>query len=99
MLHSSFVCLPTSTPPLTPWLGYFIMANWKKIVTHAPDFSARIVIQKALFTGRAKASLLIIPWSTNTSPEIADVGLYEKDAKEKGTEADTFTQELNKVDH
>src|SRR3989442_13078343 len=33
------------------------------------------------------------------SPEIADVGLYEKDVKEKGIEADTFTQELNKVDH
>ncbi len=75
------------------------MANWKKIVTHAPDFSARIVIQKALFKGRAKASLLIIPRSTYTSPEIADVRLYEKDAKEKGIEADTFTQELNKVDH
>jgi len=75
------------------------MANWKKIVTHAPDFSARIVIQKALFKGRAKASLLIIPQSTCTSPEIADVGLYEKDVKEKGIEADTFTQELNKVDH
>ncbi len=66
--------------------------------THAADFMARIVIQNALFKGRAKASSLIIPWATYTSPEIAHVGLYEKDAKEKGIEMDTYTQELAKVD-
>lgn len=66
--------------------------------THAADFMARIVIQNALFKGRAKASSLIIPWATYTSPEIAHVGLYEKDAKAEGIEVDTFTQELSKVD-
>ncbi len=66
--------------------------------THAADFMARIVIQNALFRGRAKASSLIIPWATYTSPEIAHVGLYERDAKPQGIEVDTFTQELSKVD-
>jgi pyruvate/2-oxoglutarate dehydrogenase complex dihydrolipoamide dehydrogenase (E3) component len=66
--------------------------------THAADFMARIVIQNALFKGRAKASSLIIPWATYTSPEIAHVGLYEKDAKTKGIAVDTFTQEMGKVD-
>ena len=66
--------------------------------THAADFMARIVIQNALFKGRAKASSLIIPWATYTSPEIAHVGLYEKDAKAQGIKVDTFTQELSKVD-
>ena len=66
--------------------------------THAADFMARIVIQNALFKGRAKVSSLIIPWATYTSPEIAHVGLYEKDAKAKGIEVDTYTQELAKVD-
>jgi pyruvate/2-oxoglutarate dehydrogenase complex dihydrolipoamide dehydrogenase (E3) component len=66
--------------------------------THAADFMARIVIQNALFKGRAKAGSLIIPWSTYTSPEIAHVGLYEKDAKARGIGVDTFTQELSKVD-
>lgn len=66
--------------------------------THAADFMARIVIQNALFKGWAKASSLLIPWSTYTSPEIAHVGLYEKEAKEKGIKVDTFTQELSKVD-
>ena len=66
--------------------------------THAADFMARIVIQNALFKGRAKASSLIIPWATYTSPEIAHVGLHARDAKEQGIEVDTFTQELSKVD-
>lgn len=66
--------------------------------THAADFMARIVIQNALFKGRAKASGLLIPWCTYTSPEIAHVGLYEKDAKETGIEIDTFLQELGRVD-
>lgn len=64
--------------------------------THAADFMARIVIQNALFKGRAKASALNIPWATYTSPEIAHVGLYEKQAKEKGIDVDTFTQEFAK---
>ena len=59
---------------------------------------ARNVIRNALFMGRAKASSLVIPWATYTEPEIAHVGLYEKDAKEKGVEIDTFTQPLSGVD-
>lgn len=66
--------------------------------THAADFMARIVIQNALFKGRAKLSSLVIPWCTYTSPEIAHVGMYEKEAKEKGIEIDTFVQEFRDVD-
>src|SRR5205807_9222593 len=36
--------------------------------THTADFLARIVIQNALFFGRARASALTIPWCTYTSP-------------------------------
>ena len=66
--------------------------------THAADFMARIVIQNALFNRRAKASELVIPWCTYTSPEIAHVGLCEKEARDKGIAVDTFTQELAGVD-
>lgn len=66
--------------------------------THAADFMARIVIQNSLFMGRSKASALTIPWCTYTSPEIAHVGLYEPEAKEKGIQVDTFVQELSDVD-
>lgn len=66
--------------------------------THAADAMARIVLQNALFFGRAKASALTIPWCTYTDPEIAHVGLYEKEALERGIPIQTFTQPLEDVD-
>lgn len=66
--------------------------------THTADAQARIVIQNALFKGRAKASALTIPWCTYTTPEIAHVGLSEKEAREKGMQVDTVTVELSTVD-
>jgi len=66
--------------------------------THSADFLARIVIQNTLFMGRAKASKLIIPWCTYTSPEVAHVGIYPHEAADKGIELNTFTQPLSGVD-
>jgi len=66
--------------------------------THAADFMARIVIQNALFKGRKKSSTLKIPWCTYTSPEIAHVGLYEKEAEAKGIQVDTYVQQFSDVD-
>jgi pyruvate/2-oxoglutarate dehydrogenase complex dihydrolipoamide dehydrogenase (E3) component len=66
--------------------------------THTADAMARIVIQNALFKGRAKTTSLNIPWCTYTEPEIAHVGLYDHQARERGIEVDTFTQELSGVD-
>jgi len=70
--------------------------------THAADFQARIVIQNALFAvgplGKKKASDLIIPWATYTSPEIAHVGMYPCDAKDAGVEIDTYVQGLEHID-
>lgn len=65
--------------------------------THAADFMARIVIQNSLFKGRRKSTSLIIPWCTYTSPEIAHVGLYEHQAKEKNIPIDTYVQKLHDV--
>ena len=62
-----------------------VCLDWK--FTHAADFSARIVIQNALFLGRKKASALTMPWCTYTDPEIAHVGLYEPDARERGSKS------------
>jgi pyruvate/2-oxoglutarate dehydrogenase complex dihydrolipoamide dehydrogenase (E3) component len=66
--------------------------------THAADAMARIVIQNALFLGRARASALTIPWCTYTDPEIAHVGLYEHEAQKQGIEVKTFLQPLHEVD-
>jgi pyruvate/2-oxoglutarate dehydrogenase complex dihydrolipoamide dehydrogenase (E3) component len=71
--------------------------------THAADAMAQIVIQNALFPhpfGMAYANVdsLIMPWCTFTEPEIAHVGMYERDAKDKGLEVETYTVKLNEVD-
>ncbi len=56
------------------------------------------MLQNALFFGRSKVSDLVIPWCTYTSPEVAHVGLYEKEAQDKGLEVDTLTVPLDTVD-
>ena len=66
--------------------------------THMSDFGARLVIRNALFFGRDKFSNFIIPWATYTEPEVAHVGLYEKDLKEQNIEFLTFTREFADVD-
>ncbi|MBA5865228.1 MAG: FAD-containing oxidoreductase [Nitrospira sp. CR1.3] len=71
--------------------------------THAADAMAQIVIQNALFPhpfGMAYASVdsLIMPWCTFTEPEVAHVGMYEKDAKARGIEVETYTYKLDEVD-
>jgi pyruvate/2-oxoglutarate dehydrogenase complex dihydrolipoamide dehydrogenase (E3) component len=66
--------------------------------THAADAAARVVIQNALFPGHKKLGTKAIPWCTYTDPEVAHVGLYERDAQAKGIEVDTFVQPFNDVD-
>jgi len=66
--------------------------------THTADALARILIANALFMGRQKTSALTIPWCTYTDPEIAHVGMYERDALEKGVEVTTLTVPLADVD-
>jgi pyruvate/2-oxoglutarate dehydrogenase complex dihydrolipoamide dehydrogenase (E3) component len=66
--------------------------------THMADFMARLVIRNALFFGRDKFSNFLIPWATYSEPEVAHVGLYEKDLQEKNIEFATFTREFSDVD-
>jgi len=66
--------------------------------THAADALARIAIQNSLFFGRAKASDLVIPWCTYTSPELAHVGLSPENAEEKGIPIEVLTVPLDQVD-
>jgi pyruvate/2-oxoglutarate dehydrogenase complex dihydrolipoamide dehydrogenase (E3) component len=66
--------------------------------THAADFQARTVIQNALFFGRARASRLVIPWATYTSPEVATVGLTAAAAAAQGVAIDTITVPMHDVD-
>jgi pyruvate/2-oxoglutarate dehydrogenase complex dihydrolipoamide dehydrogenase (E3) component len=66
--------------------------------THMADAMARIVIRNGLFFGRDRMSTLTIPWCTYTDPEIAHVGLYEREARDRGIPIKTFVQPLSEVD-
>jgi pyruvate/2-oxoglutarate dehydrogenase complex dihydrolipoamide dehydrogenase (E3) component len=66
--------------------------------THTADALARILLANALFMGRQRTSALTIPWCTYTDPEIAHVGMYERDALAKGIKVTTLTVLLSEVD-
>ncbi|MBD2577663.1 mercuric reductase [Oscillatoria sp. FACHB-1406] len=90
--------LQTSNPRI--YAAGDICMDWK--FTHAADAAARIVIKNLFFSpfglGRSKLSDLIMPWVTYTDPEIARVGLDEKQAKDKGLKVDAIAIPLEKVD-
>lgn len=66
--------------------------------THAADAQARMVVRNALFFGRGKASDLVIPWCTYTSPELAHVGISPDEVKERGDGVQTITIPMDDVD-
>jgi pyruvate/2-oxoglutarate dehydrogenase complex dihydrolipoamide dehydrogenase (E3) component len=66
--------------------------------TNTAAASARIVVRNALRWGRARLSALTIPWCTYTDPEIAHVGLYVLQARERGIPVKTFTVPMHDVD-
>jgi len=66
--------------------------------THTADALARVLIANALFSGRLKSSALVVPWCTYTDPEIAHVGMYARDAEQRGFAVQTLTLQLADVD-
>jgi pyruvate/2-oxoglutarate dehydrogenase complex dihydrolipoamide dehydrogenase (E3) component len=55
--------------------------------THVAGYHAGIIIRRLLFKVPAKADTTAIPWCTFTDPEVAQVGLTEAQAREKGLKA------------
>ncbi len=66
--------------------------------THIADATARIAIQNALFLKSKRHTSLTIPWCTYTDPEVAHVGLTERDLKARGIAYDTYVREFKDVD-
>ncbi len=72
-----------------------VCMSWK--FTHAADAAAKIAVQNALFARTQKLSSLVMPWCTYTDPEVAHVGLYERDAAERGIAIDSYLVPLAQV--
>lgn len=69
--------------------------------THTADFTARAVVRNILMPLpllRQKVSCAVVPWCTYTDPEIAHVGLGEKQAKKERIEYDLFTVPFSELD-
>ena len=62
--------------------------------THMASYHAGIVIRNALFNLPAKADKATVPWVTYSDPELAQVGLQEGEAKDRGVEARPVTFDL-----
>jgi pyruvate/2-oxoglutarate dehydrogenase complex dihydrolipoamide dehydrogenase (E3) component len=65
--------------------------------THAADAQARLVVRNALFFGRGRASDLLIPWCTYTSPEVAHVGIAPDEAAARD-DVETLAVPLAEID-
>lgn len=65
--------------------------------TNTAQASARIVICNALLFGRQRMSALTIPWCTYTDPEVAHVGMYVKEARQRRIPIKTFTIPMHDV--
>jgi pyruvate/2-oxoglutarate dehydrogenase complex dihydrolipoamide dehydrogenase (E3) component len=72
-----------------------VCMDWK--FTHAADAAAKIVVQNALFWPSKRLSGLVMPWCTYTDPEVAHVGLSEREAAARGVAIDTFRVPLHEV--
>ncbi len=66
--------------------------------THTADFQARLILRNALFPGKSKIEYRVVPWCTFTDPEVARVGLNEKEAKEKGICCDVYNYSMRELD-
>ncbi|MEC9092758.1 MAG: FAD-dependent oxidoreductase, partial [Planctomycetota bacterium] len=70
--------------------------------TSIADRHARIIVQNALFAvgpfGRKSTTGLHIPRTTYTSPEVAQIGITEDAAIERGVPYDCYQQDLSSLD-
>jgi len=69
--------------------------------THMADAQARVVVRNILMPFqflRQKMDYSVVPWCTYTDPEVAHVGLSEKEAQKNGPAYDLFRIELSDVD-
>jgi pyruvate/2-oxoglutarate dehydrogenase complex dihydrolipoamide dehydrogenase (E3) component len=71
------------------------------LFTHMADAQARVVVRNILVPLqflRQKMDYSVVPWCTYTDPEVARVGLSEKEAKQKNVDFDLFAVPLEDVD-
>ena len=90
-------CLQTSQPHI---YAAGDVTNALKF-THTADFTARIVVRNILMPFqflRQKVDWSVVPWCTYIDPEVAHVGVGEKEAQQKNIGYDLFRVPLAEID-
>jgi pyruvate/2-oxoglutarate dehydrogenase complex dihydrolipoamide dehydrogenase (E3) component len=68
-------------------------------LTHVADQQARLVIRNAFFPLKGKVDYSAVPWVTYTDPELAHVGLTEREARLRhGSEVRVYARPFDDVD-
>jgi len=66
--------------------------------THMAEYQAGIVIANAVFRLPKKTDYRVVPWVTYTDPEVARVGLGERQAREQGIDYDLLRFPFSGID-
>lgn len=66
--------------------------------THAAGYEGGIVVSNAIFHLPRKVNTQWMPWCTYTEPELASIGMNEKQAKEAGIEYSVWTEYFQEND-
>lgn len=66
--------------------------------THNSDVHARMVVRNALFEDQKAKSSIVLPKCTYTDPEVASVGVNEKEMKAQNIEFDAYVKFFDRCD-
>ena len=70
----------------------------KYLFTHVAEYQGRTAVGNALFPYKRKANYRFVPWTTFTDPEVARVGLTEREAREQHDAVDVFRYPFDTLD-
>jgi len=68
------------------------------LFTHMAEYQAGIVLRNALLKLAAKVDYSVVPWTTFTDPEVAHVGITEREANNKGIKYKVYKKHFSDVD-
>ncbi|WP_054967913.1 dihydrolipoyl dehydrogenase [Alicyclobacillus ferrooxydans] len=66
--------------------------------THVAGYEGKVVVRNALFPVKQRVDYRVVPWTIYTDPEIAHVGLTEKEAKDRHGQVHVYTVPFEEVD-
>jgi len=66
--------------------------------SHIAEIEARTVLQNILLPVKQKINYKGIPWATFTEPELAHLGITQKEAEEKGIKHQVYRQSMSLID-